>query len=216
MESEAWKWLAVGLAAGLGFLGPGIGLGLIGFGLSGRAMVPKAKGFGMRILAYDPYVDRGVAGELKVEKVSLEQLLEEADFISIHANLTSETRHLIGLEEFKKIKRHAFIINTSRGPIIDEPALCTALSEGYIAGAGLDVTDTEPPPIDSPLLKFENVIVTGHNAGTSPEAYIAMWTLPLEQIARVIRREWPIGLVNPEIKEKYIAKWGRMSESTRR
>lgn len=176
-------------------------LGLIGLGYSGKAMVPKAKGFGMRIVAHDPYLDRRIAEELKVEMVNLNQLIEEADFISIHANLTTETKHLIGLREFKKMKRNAFIVNTSRGAIIDESALCVALSKGYVAGAGLDVTDPEPPPKDSQLFSFDNVIVTGHNAGASPEAHAAMWSFPLEEIARVIRREWPIGLVNPEVKK---------------
>ena len=187
-------------------------LGLIGFGQSGRAMVPKAKGFGMRVLSYDPYVDEDSVQDLKVEKVSLDQLLEEADFISIHANLTTETKHLIGLEEFKKMKRSAFIINVARGPIINESALYKALSDRYIAGAGLDVTDPDPPEKDSPLLKFDNVIVTGHNAGSSSDVPAKMWSFVTEQISRVIRKEWPLGVVNPRAKERYIAKWGPVNE----
>lgn len=187
-------------------------LGLIGFGQSGRAMVPKAQCFGMRILVFEGHVDRCVAEELGVEVVSFERLLKEADFISIHASLTSETRHLIGFEEFKKMKRSAFIINTSRGSIINEPDLYMALSEGYIAGAGLDVTDPEPVPVDSPLLKFDNVILTGHNAGTSPESKARTSTQPAEELTRVMCGEWPLGLVNPEVKEKYMAKWGKMKE----
>ena len=188
-------------------------LGLIGFGNSGRAMVPKARGFGMRILAYDPYVDGAVTEELKVEMVSLDRLIEESDFISIHAMLTSENKHLIGLEEFKRMKRNAFIINTSRGAIINEPDLYTALSMEYIAGAGLDVTDPEPPAEDSPLMKLDNVILTGHNAGGSRDSYDAMWSFPVEEIGRVIRGEWPLGLVNPEVKPRYVEKWGQMRES---
>jgi D-3-phosphoglycerate dehydrogenase len=187
-------------------------LGLVGFGNAGRAMVPKAKSFGMSILAYDPYVDKGLFEELNVEKVTLDRLLEESDFISIHANLTPENRHLIGLEQFKKMKRSAFIINTARGAILDERALYTALSDGYIAGAGLDVTDPEPLPVDSPLLNFDNVILTGHNAGSSPESQAAMWTVPIEELSRVMHGEWPFGLVNPEVKEKYTAKWGEMRQ----
>jgi D-3-phosphoglycerate dehydrogenase len=187
-------------------------LGLIGFGYSGRAMVPKARGFEMRVMVYEGHVDRCVAKELGVEVVSLDQLLKEADFVSLHAKLTPETRHMIGLEEFKKMKRSAFIINTARGAIINEPGLYTALSEGYIAGAGLDVTDPEPPGKDSPLFKFDNVIITGHNAGSSPDSYAALWNFPVEEIGRVIRGEWPVGLVNPEVKQKYVAKWGPMSE----
>jgi len=184
-------------------------LGLIGFGDSGRALVPKAKGFEMRILTYDPYVEKSLCEKLNVNRCSLDKLLEEADFISIHANLTPESRHLIGLEQFKKMKRSAYIINTARGAIIDERALYTALSEGYIAGAGLDVTDPEPVPLDSPLLKFDNVILTGHNAGDSREAKARAATQTAEEVSRVMRGEWPFGLVNPEVKGKYMAKWGQ-------
>jgi len=188
-------------------------LGLIGFGIAGRLMVPKGRGFEMNILAYDPYVDRDEFEKLNVNKVSLERLLEESDFISIHANLTEDSRHLIGLEQFKKMKRNAYIVNTARGGIIDEQALCTALSEGYIAGAGLDVTDPEPVPADSPLSKFDNVILTGHRAGSSLESYIIWGKQPAEEVSRIMRGEWPLGLVNPEVKDRYIAKWGKMSES---
>jgi D-3-phosphoglycerate dehydrogenase len=190
-------------------------LGLIGFGNSGRAVVPKARGFAMKIMAYDPYVDRATGRGLNVEMVGLDRLLEESDFISIHANITPETRKMLGLKEFRKMKRSTFIINTSRGAIINEPDLYTALSEGYIAGAGLDVTEQEPLARDHPLLKFDNVILTGHNAGGSPDSYTAMWNFPVEEIERVIRREWPVGLVNPEVKPKFVEKWGQMSEPER-
>ena len=184
-------------------------LGIIGLGRTGRALVPKAKGFGMRILSYDPFVDEASCSEIGVKKVGFDRLLEKADFISLHTTLNSETRHLMGLDEFKKMKRSSFVINVARGPIINEPDLYIALSEGYIAGAGLDVTDPEPPPKDSPLFEFDNVIVTGHNAGASAESRDRMWSLPVEQVARVIRGEWPLYVVNPEVRERYIAKWGR-------
>jgi D-3-phosphoglycerate dehydrogenase len=187
-------------------------LGTVGFGNSARTLVPKARSFEMRILSYDPYVDEHVFKEMNVEKVSLDKLLEESDFISIHANLTAENRHMFGLEQFKKMKRNAFIINTSRGGFINEQELCTALDAGYIAGAGLDVTEQEPVPVDSPLMKYDNVILTGHNAGTSFESKARASTQPAEEVARVLRGEWPIGLVNPVIKEKYVAKWGPMKE----
>jgi D-3-phosphoglycerate dehydrogenase len=186
-------------------------LGLVGFGNAGKAMVPKARGFEMNILAYDPYVEDNAFNELGVMGVSLERLLQESDYISVHANLSEESRHLIGLEQFKKMKRSAFIVNTARGGIIDEKALYTALAEGYLAGAGLDVTDPEPVPLDSPLFKFENVIVTGHRAGSSYEADIAWATQPAEELSRIIRGEWPRGLVNPEVKGKFVSKWGEMT-----
>ena len=189
-------------------------LGLVGFGLVGRAVAPKAKAFGMRIVAYDPYVPREVAEELNVKMLNLEQLLGEADFVSIHTTLTSKTEKLIGLEQFKRMKPNAFIINTARGAIIDEPALYRALTEGYIAGAGLDVTQPEPPAVDSPILKFDNVILTGHSGHSSPESWLHRYNRPPQEVARVMRGEWPIGLVNPEIKEKYVKKWGEMRNPT--
>jgi D-3-phosphoglycerate dehydrogenase / 2-oxoglutarate reductase len=186
-------------------------IGLIGLGNSGLALVPKARGFGMRVIAFDPYVNKTVSRQLNVEMVDLDRLYKESDFISIHASLTPETRGLIGLNEFKKMKRSVFIINTSRGAIIKEPDLCTALSEGYIAGAGLDVNDPEPVSLNSPLVKMENVILTGHNAGGSLDSYYAMWDFPIKELKRVMRNEWPVGLVNPEIKPEYMSKWGLMS-----
>jgi D-3-phosphoglycerate dehydrogenase len=187
-------------------------LGLVGFGNAARAMVPKGKGFEMRLVAYDPYVEDSVFDEFGVDKVSLDKLAEESDYISVHASLCDETHHLIGLDQFKKMKRSAFIVNTARGPIIDEKALCIAIDKGYIAGAGLDVTDPEPVPTDSPLLKYENIIVTGHRAGSSCEADIVWATRPVEELSRIMRGEWPIGLVNPEVKEIFTTKWGAMNE----
>jgi len=186
-------------------------LGLVGFGNAGKAMVPKARGFEMKVLAYDPYIEDTAFNGMGVTGVSLDRLLQESDFISVHANLSEESRHLIGLEQFKKMKKSAFIVNTARGGIIDEKALYTALSEGYLAGAGLDVTDPEPVSVDSPLFNFENVIVTGHRAGSSYEADIAWVTQPAEELSRIIRGEWPRSLVNPEVKDKFVSKWGEMA-----
>jgi D-3-phosphoglycerate dehydrogenase len=186
----------------------GKNLGLIGLGRIARAVASKAKNFGMRISAFDPYVSIEAAQELGVEKLNLEPLLRGADFLSIHAVLTPETHHFIGLEQFKMMKRSAYVINTSRGEIVDPSALLTALNEGYLAGAALDVTDPDPLPSDSPLLKLDNIILTGHSAHFSPENWIVKLERPAEEIARVMRREWPVGLINPEVKEKHIQKWG--------
>lgn len=175
-------------------------LGLIGFGRSGRAMLSKAHGFGMRVLAYDPYISD--AAGLDTELVPLDRLLRDADFVSVHANLTEETRHLLGTDEFALMKPTAFVVNTSRGPIIEAQALHAALSSGRIAGAGLDVTDPDPPPPDSKLLELENVIVTGHNAGASAESQQKMWTFPVEQVGRVMRGEWPLYVVNSETRDR--------------
>lgn len=188
-------------------------LGLIGLGGSGKAIVPLARGFDMKIVAFDPYVPQSVFDKFQVEKVSLDSLLEKSDFVSVHTALTEETKHLISTDQFKKMKRNAFIVNTARGPIIDEKALCAALDQGLIAGAGLDVTEKEPVQADNPLLKYENVLLTGHNAGNSPEAKIAMATLPVLELTRVLNGEWPLGLVNPEVKAKFAAKWGALRDA---
>ncbi|MFC1871462.1 C-terminal binding protein [Chloroflexota bacterium] len=187
-------------------------LGLVGFGRIARAVAAKARSLGMRIVVYDPYVSQATAEEFMAEKLSLEQLLAESDFVSIHAILTPETHHLIGPAQFKMIKRGAHIINTARGAIIDEAALCATLAEGTIAGAALDVTDQEPPAPDNPLMNFDNVILTGHSGHSSPESWQHRLDRPLAEIARVMRGEWPIGLINPEVKGKYTAKWGEMHD----
>ncbi|MFC1994634.1 C-terminal binding protein [Chloroflexota bacterium] len=182
-------------------------LGLVGFGRIPRTLVPKAKGFGIRIIAYDPYVPESVARELGVELVGLEQLLKESDFVSLHAALTTTSRHLIGLEQLRMMRPSAYLINTSRGPVIDEQALSTALKEGIIAGAAVDVTDPEPPSADSPLYAMDNLIITAHTAHYSPQAFAEAFARPVHEVIRVAKGEWPVGLVNPHVKEKYQQRW---------
>ena len=125
-------------------------LGLVGFGNIGRRMVPRLRGFGMRIIATDPFVDPGIASDLDVELTSLERVMKESDFVSIHTFLNARTRHLIGAHEIGLMKPTAFLVNTSRGAVVDEEALIAALKERRIAGAALDVTDQEPLAPDSP------------------------------------------------------------------
>jgi len=187
----------------------GMTLGIVGLGMAGKALVPKARGFGMRILVYDPYVPVGLCKGLGVGKVGLNQLLVESDCISIHCPLTSETRHLMGLEQFKIMKPHAFIVNTSRGGIVDSRALYEALKQGYLGGAGLDVTDPDPIDPKDPLMSLENVICSGHTAFAGPASEAEMFRRPLEQIARVKQGQWPEGFLNPQVKEKFIQKWGK-------
>jgi len=183
-------------------------LGLVGLGRIARALVPKAKGFGMRVIVYDPYIDASVCESQGVEKVKLDQLLGESDIVSMHTPLTSETRHLLGLEQFRKMKPSAHLVNTARGGLIDQEALHTALTNGYLAGAALDVTEPEPISPDDPLLKLDNVIITPHQAGLSIPAVIELLSRPGEEIARVFKGEWPVGLLNPQAKERYIERWG--------
>jgi D-3-phosphoglycerate dehydrogenase len=183
-------------------------LGLIGFGNISRTLVPKAKAFGFRIIAYDPHVPNILFKTFKVESVELDKLLKESDFVSMHATLTPETKHMMGLQQFKKMKPTAYFINTARGDLVDERALYTALSEGLIAGAGLDVLESEPPSPDNPLLKLNNVLITGHFAYYSEESHEELFRWPWEEVARVLQGEWPQGLVNPQVKERFSIKWG--------
>jgi len=183
-------------------------LGLVGLGRIARALLPKAKGFGMRIIAYDPYLASGVFESLGVEPAGLDELLAQSDIISLHSPLTPETRHLLGAEQFQKMKPSAFLVNTARGGLIDQSALYQALVDGKLAGAALDVTDPEPMKTDDPLLSLENVIVTAHSAHASIPAFIELLTRPGQEVARVLNGEWPVGLLNPAAKEKYRQKWG--------
>jgi D-3-phosphoglycerate dehydrogenase len=182
-------------------------LGLIGFGRIPQALVPKARGFGLKIVVYDPYVAPAVFRRFKVRRVELDELLAESDIISIHAPLTPETTHLLGLEQFRKMKRNACLINTARGPIVNHDALYSALSQGLISMAAVDVTDPEPLPSESPLLKLDNFVVTAHCAHASPLSLATMQLRPAEEVIRVIKGEWPLGLINPRVQDKYRQKW---------
>ncbi len=188
-------------------------LGLLGLGKVSRALVPKARGFQLRVIAYDPYVSPEIARQMGVELVDWQQLLRESDFLSIHAALTPETRHILSTEAFQEMKPTACLINTARGGFIDEAALCQALKNGEIAMACLDVTDPEPPDPKSPLLALDNVIITAHSAFFSPTSEAERWHRPVEEVARVMRGEWPRALVNPQAREKYVARWGEMKAS---
>ena len=187
-------------------------LGIFGFGRVGRSLVPKAKGFGMRIITHDPYIAPEVARQMGVETVGWEELLHQSDFISIHAALTAETRKIFNRDAFKEMKSTACLINTARGGFIDEEALFQTLKEGVIALAALDVMDPEPPDPDNPLFKLDNFISTAHSAFFSPASEAERWHRPVLEVSRVMRGEWPKAIVNPEAKERYIARWGQMKE----
>jgi len=184
-------------------------LGLIAFGKIPRALAPKAKAFGLKIMVYDPYLPPDIIRRFEVEQVDLDKLLADSDIISIHTPLTPETKHILGLKELKKMKPTACLINTARGGVVDHKALYTALTKGYIAAAAFDVTEPEPINLDNPLLKLDNFIVTAHSAGLSPQALAEMQRRPGDEIIRVVQGKWPFGLVNPDVKTKYIKKWGK-------
>lgn len=173
-------------------------LGLVGFGKIPRALVPKAKAFGMRVVASDPYVPRETLDAEGVEGVTFDQLLEMADYISIHAPLTQETQGLFNADAFAKMKPEALLVNTARGPLIDEKALIAALDTGEIGGAALDVVATEPLTKDSPLLGRDNLILSPHTAFYSVEALDELQTKCASDVARVLSGEEPVYPVRPQ------------------
>ncbi len=177
-------------------------LGLVAFGNIARCLARKMSGFGMTILAYDPYISSEAAAESGVELVPLERLLKESDLISVHTPLNAETRHLIGEAELRQMKPSALLVNTSRGGVIDPDVLIHALKEGWIAGAALDVTEPEPPPEDSPLRGIENLILTPHQAASSAESWKDVRTSVVDAVSSLVQGHWPAFPVNPKVEPK--------------
>lgn len=176
-------------------------LGIIGLGKIGTEVAKRARGFDMHVVYYDIVRKEDVEKTLGARYVSLEQLLRSSDIVSINVALTAQSRHMIGEKEFAMMKDGAFLVNTARGPVIDEQALYRALKSGRLGGAGLDVTDPEPPLPDNPLLKLENVVMTPHAAGTCEGAQ-AMTVINCEDMLRVFRGVKPKYLLNQEVLEK--------------
>jgi D-3-phosphoglycerate dehydrogenase len=174
-------------------------LGLIGYGAIGRKLAPKAAALGLRIIAYTPRITVDAVAPYGTATQELDEVLRTADFISVHARLTPETRGLIGERELRLMKPTATLINTARGPIIDETALVRALTEGWIAGAALDVLSQEPPDPSHPLLTLDNTIVTPHVAFASAASDVDMRTFAVEQVLQALLGERPKNLVNPEV-----------------
>jgi D-3-phosphoglycerate dehydrogenase len=171
-------------------------LGLIGLGHIGRNLAAKAQALGLEVLGHTSSGnDHGTGCRM----VSLEMLLEESDFVSLHVPLMSQTRHLLGLAQFEKMKRSAYLINTARGGLIDHADLWTALERDLIAGAALDVFDPEPPDLSTPLLQDERVIVTPHAAFVSQESLIELRSRVARQIVDVFSGRRPECVVNPEV-----------------
>jgi len=167
-------------------------LGLIGFGNIPRALAPKAKAFGLKVITHDPYVSPDVLAAAGVEGVSFDGLLARSDFISVHAPLTPQTRGLVNAAAFARMKKGALLVTTARGPLIDEAALVAALDSGQLGGAALDVVVTEPLPKDSPLIGRDNLILTPHTAFYSVEALIELQSKCANDVARVLRGEPPV------------------------
>jgi D-3-phosphoglycerate dehydrogenase len=164
-------------------------LGLIGFGHIPRLVAPKAQAFGMKVIGYDPYVKPDVFKAVKVDSVDLDTLLKTSNYVSVHAPLLPATRGMLNAAAFAKMKKGAYLVNTARGPLIDEPALIAALDAGQIAGAGLDVVAAEPLAKDSPLLGRDNVIISPHTGFYSIEALEELQTKCAADVARVLSGE---------------------------
>ncbi|MFC2015045.1 C-terminal binding protein [Chloroflexota bacterium] len=177
-------------------------LGLIGCGNIGRMTARKAQCFGLRVLGFDPYLDKSLAGEYEISMVGLPELLRESDYVSLHAPLTKETWHLIGEKEFKEMKPGAYFINLSRGTVVDEAALIKALQEKWIAGVGLDVFEKEPVDLDNPLLKMENAVFTPHSAFYSDAAMKRLRESVGQETVKVLSGNWPKNVVNKTVKPK--------------
>lgn len=177
-------------------------LGLVGFGKIPQQVALKGQAFGMKVMAYDPYFPKQTAQEMGVELMDLGDLCEQADFISVHAPLMESTRGLMGKEQFDRMKKEAFIVNTARGPVIDEQALIDALQAGKIAGAGLDVVEQEPISAGNPLLQMDQVIINPHVAWYSEESQNELKRKVAENVADVLSGYWPSYLANKEVKNK--------------
>ncbi len=167
-------------------------VGLIGFGNIPRLMAPKAQAFGFNVIASDPYAPKELFEKYGVESVSMDELYERSDFISVHAPLLPETKGLVNKDAFKKMKDTAIIVNTARGPLINEKDLIEALDKNEIGGAGLDVVETEPLPENSPLIGRDNVILAPHTAFYSVEALEELQTKAASDVARVLNGEEPV------------------------
>jgi D-3-phosphoglycerate dehydrogenase len=164
-------------------------LGLIGFGHIPRLVAPKAQAFGIKVIAYDPFVNADVFKAAKVASVDFETLLKTSDYVSVHAPLLPTTRGMLNAAAFAKMKKGAYLVNTARGPLIDEAALIAALDAGQIAGAGLDVVAAEPLAKESPLLGRDNVIISPHTGFYSIEALNELETKCAADVARVLSGE---------------------------
>lgn len=182
-------------------------IGIVGAGRIGYAMAKRAKGFDMNILFYDVIPRPEMEKDFGAKKTDLDTLLKESDFVSLHVPLMKETHHLINAEKLKLMKKTAYLINNARGPVVDEKALYEALKNGQIAGAGLDVFEQEPTPLDNPLLKLDNVVVAPHISSASLETRAKMSEIVADNLVSFFEGKKPPNLVNPDVmKVKPLAK----------
>jgi D-3-phosphoglycerate dehydrogenase len=174
-------------------------IGLIGFGQIGKLVAKKLQSFGVILQVYDPFVSEEIMKEYGCYPVSLGELLKSSDVISLHVRLCDKTRHMIGNEEFKKMKPSSYFINTARAGLVDENALIEALKKKMISGAAIDVYEKEPTPKDHPLFSLDNVTVTNHRSGDTRNSY---WDAPImmaKQLLKILKGEKPDYIVNPQV-----------------
>ena len=175
-------------------------VGIVGFGNIGRAFAMRIRGFGpAQIVAYDPFVPQSSADLYGVRLVSLDELVRTSDYITIHSSATRQNYHLFNADIFAQMKTTAILVNCSRGPLIDQKALLTALQEGQIESAAIDVTEIEPIEHDNPLLKVPNLVITPHLAGFSPTFLDECPRKQAENVINVLTGKRPHGLANPEV-----------------
>jgi D-3-phosphoglycerate dehydrogenase len=186
-------------------------IGLVGIGRIARGVAERLAPWNVRILAADPYV-RPESLPRGIELVDLPTLLRESDLVSLHVTLTSETRHMIGMNELALMKPTAYLVNTARGNAVDEQALIQALHSGRLAGAALDVFEKEPLPTDSPLRELDNVILTSHIAGHVAEMHESFLDTALQNITRILEGELPLHVRNPDAIAAWKTRVQRMSE----
>jgi D-3-phosphoglycerate dehydrogenase len=172
-------------------------IGLVGFGRIPQLVAPKAQSFGMKVLAFDPFVAADVFTRAGVERVEFPELLRRSDYVSVHTPLVPDTRGLFNKDTFARMKPGAYLVNTARGPIVDEAALAEALDAGIVAGAALDVMTQEPPP-PSPLFGRDNVIITPHTSFYSEESLVELQTKAAQEVVAVLSGQAPRNPVNPE------------------
>ena len=197
------EWETIGVMRPTRRLGE-LTLGLVGFGHVARELAPRARALGLKVVASAPHTTAETMAQSEVTKVDLDDLLAQSDFVSLHLPLVPETRHLIDSRRLRLMKSSAYLINTSRGPLVDEAALIDALQNGQIAGAGLDVLEKEPPSLDNPLLSMENVILTPHASFYSDDSLAYLQRTVAEEVARVIRGEHPLSPVDPTVTPRVV------------
>ncbi len=186
-------------------------IGIIGLGRVGKEVAKRLEAWGVRLIAYDPYVDQRQFKQLGVERVSLEELLRESDVVSIHVVLTSETQHMIGLKEMRMMKPSAYLINTSRGEVIPQGELASALRQGLIAGAALDVFEEEPLPKESSLRSIDptRLIMTPHIIGNNLPSRMSGQRMAMESILSLLRGEVPSTVLNREAIPRWQERFAR-------